>query len=63
MCSGVGSCVYLISLPAALLCVWVWVTVWVCVHTAHFGLMVDSYLLLPHSVKDRGDLGGKERGT
>lgn len=31
-------------------------------HTAHFCLKVDSPFL-PYSVKDRGDLGGKERGT
>lgn len=35
----------------------------VCAHTAHFAWWLSLSFFLPHSVKDGGDLGGKERGT
>ena len=62
MCDSVGTCVHLIVLPAALLYVWVSLSGIACTHTDHFCLEVDSPFL-PHSVKDRGVLGGKERGA
>lgn len=64
MCGDAGTCMRFLSLPAALLSVWVWVALSGCVHThtAHLCLKVDSPFFLC-SVKDRGDLGGKERGT
>lgn len=56
-------CVFNITASCPAVCLGLGNSVWVCVHIAHFCLIVDSYLLLPQSVKDRGDLGGKERGT